>query len=614
MNDDFKNTAAQTKIMRSSLFHKALRRFLRDDKGVLAAPTLLFMLAMLAVCGIGMDLVRLERDRTQLQYTLDRAVLAAADLDQELEPAAVVLDYLTKAGLEEYYNTPETEILPEGAVNPTSKKVSVTVNDAFEIYWMGFAGREDNLPLNAASTAQESIDRVEISLVLDVSGSMASNNRLTNLKTAAKEFVTTLDENTEDGNLSFSIVPYSTQVSMPQEFLDNYDVEIENRTSGASFYDAVDEPFLSNALTNDGTDPSGAVVVVDDNNHYSHCVNFESDDFETTAFEIGESYQRTMHFSPWRTNDYRTSSSHVALATCASHTDSPERTALLFEDDEDTLHDYIDAFEAGENTSIDIGMKWGTALLDPSIQPVIEDLTDGETPYIASTFFDRPTAYNDSDTLKVIVLMTDGANTSQFYVEDEYREGYSGVWYNAEEDVYSTYIYDENDSDYQKYYNHDTHEVLDHPYGNGEVTTTTCNSYRRNGSCRSVTETTEDEPGTALPLSFEDLLAETTINYVAYEIYEDWLGRNDAEDDWRFDLRSAYGTSTKNSRTTNICQAARDAGITVFTIGFEAPSSGQTLLQNCASSDSHYYDVDGLEISDAFASIATAIRQLRLTE
>ena len=83
---------------------------------------------------------------------------------------------------------------------------------------------------------------------------------------------------------------------------------------------------------------------------------------------------------------------------------------------------------------------------------------------------------------------------------------------------------------------------------------------------------------------------------------------------WYNRLYSYVGDSTKDSRTLAVCDAAKEKGIVVFTIGFEAPWRGQQVLQQCASSASHYYDVDGLEISDAFASIASAIRQLRLTE
>ena len=78
-----------------------LRAFRRDDSGVMAYPTIAFFLAMLAVGGIGVDLMRMERDRTVLQYTLDRAVLAAADLDPTQTPAVVVPDYLNTAGLGE---------------------------------------------------------------------------------------------------------------------------------------------------------------------------------------------------------------------------------------------------------------------------------------------------------------------------------------------------------------------------------------------------------------------------------------------------------------------------------------------------------------------------------
>ena len=38
-------------------------------------------------------------ERTKIQNTIDRAVLAAADLDQTLDPSAVVTDYMDKAGV-----------------------------------------------------------------------------------------------------------------------------------------------------------------------------------------------------------------------------------------------------------------------------------------------------------------------------------------------------------------------------------------------------------------------------------------------------------------------------------------------------------------------------------
>lgn len=69
-----------------------------------------------------------------------------------------------------------------------------------------------------------------------------------------------------------------------------------------------------------------------------------------------------------------------------------------------------------------------------------------------------------------------------------------------------------------------------------------------------------------------------------------------------------------DARLSTICGAARDADITVFAIGFEAPDEGQAAMRDCASSPAHYFPVEGLEISDAFQAIARTINQLRLTQ
>jgi len=546
-----------------------LSRFRADESGVLQYPMFVTLICMLAVLGIGVDLVRLERDRTHVQYALDRAVLAAADLDQELEPAAVVQDYMSKSGVGEYYRTPDAQ------VTPTSKRVSASVDADFDPEWMQVAGVKDPLPLYAAATAEESIGNVEISLVLDVSGSMRSNNRLVNLKRAAKEFVQTMSDNTEDDKMSMSIVPYSTQVSMPAQFLDQLSVE--------------------------------------DAHDVSYCLNFDSGDFSTTSLSTLKTYERTMHFSIWSTSDQRDRNRHVYQPICASHDDNPERTTILLEDDVDTLQDYIDDFDHSENTSLDIGMKWGVALLDPSVQPIISTLTVGEDALVDAKFASRPTSYSDTDTLKVVVLMTDGQNTHQPRVNDSRRSGNSEVWYNEDADVYSTY---NPQRSYNKYYWHNKNRWMDHPYGNGSYEDHVCTGTVYNGYCYygSWQTVTVDEPGTAEELSFAALFADTPLQYIYYYLFNDWMNFYDARDEWYYDVYNSVGASAKNTRTQAICTAAKEAGIIVFTIGFEAPYGGQEVLRQCASSDSHYYDVDGLEISDAFASIASAIRQLRLTE
>jgi hypothetical protein len=75
-----------------------------------------------------------------------------------------------------------------------------------------------------------------------------------------------------------------------------------------------------------------------------------------------------------------------------------------------------------------------------------------------------------------------------------------------------------------------------------------------------------------------------------------------------------YNTSSKDARLHTICDAAKDAGIIVFAIGFEVTDASATVLTDCASSPSHFYRVQGLQITTAFQSIANAIGKLRLTQ
>ena len=65
----------------------------------------------------------------------------------------------------------------------------------------------------------------------------------------------------------------------------------------------------------------------------------------------------------------------------------------------------------------------------------------------------------------------------------------------------------------------------------------------------------------------------------------------------------------------NICQVAKDEGITVFTIGFDVQdgSNAETDLAACASSAGHFFDVHGDALGDAFDQIGVSITRLRLT-
>lgn len=88
-----------------------LSRFCRDERGVVTIFAVYMVLMMLMICGIGVNLMQNEMMRTKVQSTVDRAILAAADLQQTLDADDVVLDYFAKAGMSDYITADDiTEI------------------------------------------------------------------------------------------------------------------------------------------------------------------------------------------------------------------------------------------------------------------------------------------------------------------------------------------------------------------------------------------------------------------------------------------------------------------------------------------------------------------------
>jgi hypothetical protein len=95
--------------------------------------------------------------------------------------------------------------------------------------------------------------------------------------------------------------------------------------------------------------------------------------------------------------------------------------------------------------------------------------------------------------------------------------------------------------------------------------------------------------------------------------YDNWVSYNEYYNAYYSYVPIVNGNDA-DDRLSNICASARDADITVFAIGFEAPQQGQAAMSDCASSPAHYFPVEGIEISEAFNAIARTINQLRLTQ
>lgn len=520
-------------LRKNRRFRGVLGRFCRDDEGSLIIFSVYILVLILIVAGIGIDLMRFERDRAELQYTLDRAVLAAADMEQQLEPQAVVQDYFDKAGLGAHL----------GGVGVSEgvgfRRVTANAERTVKTQFMHMTGL-DQLIAPAVGTAEESIDNLEISMVLDISGSMNSDKRLRYLKDATHNFIDAIFGNGEADEISMSIVPFATQVNVGEALLDKYTTTQEHR--------------------------------------YSHCVDFVADEFKKTNLSRTVLMDRTAHFDPFTETE-----DPIEMPVCPVRSNS---AIVPLSNKPDALHTYVEAMTAQGNTSIDIGMKWGTVLLDPSTRSVVSALASEGI--IDPNFADRPNDYGGKNILKVIVLMSDGENTNQYMLNPSLRSGTSDVWYNETADKYTVYKSNGN----PKYWWPHINAFKDHPYGN-----------ELSGQ--------PSEPGTAVRLTYPELFNRVSL---LWNVYNNYTYNGNNYGNWYQAAFSFLNGTAKDQFTKQMCGAAKDKGIIIFAVSLEAPKRGVRVLKDCASSEAHFFDVKGAEITSAFNSIATSIRKLRLTQ
>lgn len=449
-------------------------RFTRAEDGAMMPMVLFFFVITLLIGGMGVDFMHHEMERVKLQAVLDRAVLAAANTRNDLDPETVVRDYFEKAEMTDYLKTVTVES------GTGYRTVSATASNPMKTQFISTLGYS-TLDVNASGTAEESIGDAEVSLVLDISGSMASNSRIVNMRSAAQEFIDTVITDDNPGTVSVSVVPYSSQVNAGPEILSRL-----------------------NVLQTQG---------------YSHCMEFDEDEFATTALDTTTLHHQYAHFSTG-------SSSNSSLVTDTECPQQDYERITAFSQDADALKEQIGDLQARQNTSIHLGMKWGVALLDPAFQPVVADMVDDGL--IDESFDGRPVAWG-AGALKTIVLMTDGANVRTYRLKDE--------------------VYETPDMRYM---------------------------WARKG------------------LSYMTNYMTSNLDSYFYE--------------------NAYTATEGDDLLEEICDAAKARGVIVWTIGFEVSNHGAEVMENCASSAAHFYRVEGIEIEDAFASIARQLNALHLVQ
>lgn len=570
---------------------QSFRHFARREDGSLLVFGLFLFATFFLMGGMAVDVMRAENKRTALSQALDRCALNAAALRQTLDPETVVRDCMDRVDL-------LPQLTDVNVTNGTGQRSVEAIGD-YELgtFFMGASGVE-TIDLNARSVAEQRATNIEIAMVLDVSGSMAENNRMTGLRTAARNFVTTVLAN-NNNKISIAMVPYNGQVNLGPALAAKYNIANQHGL---------------------GTTINGNMATV-------HCVDMPSsvysgtgiardlqmqatgwaDAFSTMAFEYGDDM-----------SDWPTTYSEISRAPRGANVWCPPSTANVVrmpDNNATDLHTYINNLTAIGATSINAGMKWGGALLDPQARSVVNEfVNDGVAPRLShevvpSVFRDRPFDYSKRDALKIILLMSDGENFGDVRLNDSYRTGLSPIFKGTDGNYSIRHQTGRpTEAGLNEYWV--PHRDPDRKSNNGLQGEWRATSW--GGS-----ETTQ-----GVQMTWQQVWQEMRVSYVAWHFYARALGTNrttreSTYNTWWANFRTQRGTRDftpdMDAELTAICNATKQQGVLVYTVAFSAPTRGVNALRGCASSDGHFFrSTNNTALNAAFQAIATNITQLRL--
>lgn len=338
---------------------------MKDRDGAIAMLFGLMAFAFAMMSGMALDYSRVIHTRGKLTAAVDAAALAAgkALLDGRMtdgEITQMAKDYFTNnmnsdSGLFGSIGEPDIHI------DRTTSSIVIDATAVVPMTLTRMAGFEDiTLPVNSATTFEQ--QDIELSLALDLTGSMNGPGKLSALKTATKDLVDILLPDAGTPNeVRIAFAPYSSGVNAGQ-----YAAAAAGQASNGCTYER------------EGANPTGDQAPGLNN------------------------YLKVIGDAGINNNGSCPSSAPVVALT----------------DDKDVLKTTVDSYTAGGATAGHLGTQWAWYLLSPNWASVFGRNS-------------QPEAYNDPNTMKAMILMTDGLfNTvgGTWYGDSSQQADQSQAW------------------------------------------------------------------------------------------------------------------------------------------------------------------------------------------
>ena len=191
-----------------------LARFFRDHRGSIAPMLAFTAIPLMGGVGVAVDFSRANATKTQFQAALDSTALMLSKNAANLSAT----DLQTQAT--KYFNALFTNTQAQNVAITTSyastggSQVLLSGSATLPTNFLGLLGYSQ-LTITASTTATWGNTRLRVALVLDNTGSMASDDKMTALKTAAHGLLSQLQAAaTKPEDVYVSIVPFNKDVNI----------------------------------------------------------------------------------------------------------------------------------------------------------------------------------------------------------------------------------------------------------------------------------------------------------------------------------------------------------------------------------------------------------------
>lgn len=357
-----------------------IRSYLTQTIGASAVIISLTIPAVLGSMGIAIDSGQIYLAKKRLEHAIDAAALAAAGSSSlsEEEILQRVYDFI-----EANYSDDKLGEVQDILIRMTEDSLSISASVYVDTIFLHFLG-VDSAEASSETEVVREVRGIEVMMVLDVTGSMSTNNNIASLRTAATNFVDILyDRSNEDDTIKIGMVPYSSAVNVgPYGLGKNPD--------GSDYGD----PFVT-VPDNDRYYSNSSSITFDQSRSkkWHGCVlarDYPEDTEDSQDDWTWEMYRA--YFNDSNSRDNRRNADYYNDRYGPNY-QCNEAYVVPLTSDVDYLKEEIRDLEAYGYTYGNLGMVWGYRMLSPSFP------------------FQEGAPFDDLIWQKVVVMMTDGNNT-----------------------------------------------------------------------------------------------------------------------------------------------------------------------------------------------------------